>query len=311
MIITVTLNPAIDKTIELNSFEKGTLNRVKNSITNIGGKGINVSFTLKVLGVDSVATGLLGGEEEDIFLKELKKSNIKASFCNQGYGVRTNIKIMEENGTLTELNEAGPNVSEKVIQDFIEKYQELVQKDDLVILSGSVPNGVSDHIYEQLIQIAHKEGAKVILDADGPLFVNGIEAFPDVVKPNEEELLHYGKLINEEGDLFHIVRCLLNKGIPMILLSMGSKGAYVFPNHSEYYYDVSALEVPVKSTVGAGDSLTAGWATAIVKEMSILEAIRFSIAVSAATVMTTGTMPPEKENVEKLLSKVKIETRKW
>lgn len=313
MIITVTLNPALDRTIELQSLKKGTLNYIEKSMSNIGGKGINVSLTLAALEIQSLATGFAGGEGRNEILQCLKGKNIRTHFCDTGSEVRTNVKIMEEDGTLTELNEAGPQIEEQSLEKFVRDYGTRVEKGDLVVLSGSVPGGVPEDIYGRLIRIAHRKGAKVILDADGPLFAQGVEAVPDIIKPNEEELFRYGNRIfpDREKNLLEVAETLLKKGIPTVLVSMGKKGAYFFSHCSEEYYYSPAPEVPVRSSVGAGDSFVAAWSAATERGMSAKEAARYSMAVSAAAVMTAGTTPPEKKEIKELLSKVKIETRKW
>lgn len=310
MIYTVTLNPAIDKTIQLNNLKPGALNIVEKSLTNIGGKGINVSMVLKELGSESTALGLAGGENGRYITEELTRSAISNLFLATGKETRTNIKIMEQDGTLTELNEKGAFVEESLVNEFVKEVETRITEGDILVLSGTVPEGVPATIYADLIKIAHDKGAKAILDADGELFSNGIVAGPDVIKPNISEFARYLNEANEEtiseDIIIEGVKKLFKNSISQIILSMGAKGAYFFDRNSEEILYCNALSVQVKSTVGAGDSMAAAWAYALDKGYTFDESVKLAVAVSAAAVTTPGTMAPNIEKVKELESQVSI-----
>ena len=311
MIYTVTLNPAIDKTIQIGHFEKGALNRVEHCLTNLGGKGINVSFALKALGAESVALGLAGGENGRQIIQGLEDAHIENHFLETGMETRTNIKIMEKDGTLTELNEAGAEVSKDLAEAFCSLVEERVKKGDILVLSGSVPGGIPATIYRDLTYLAHEKGARVILDADGELFAYGVEAGPDVVKPNEEELHRYIMKRQPEEQMQKQVQYLLERGIKQVILSRGEKGACFFEAGLEEFWNCPAIPVEVCSTVGAGDAMAAAWAYAMDHTFSWQEAVKLAMAASAAAVTTPGTMSPTVEVVRSLEDKVRLNVEKF
>ena len=318
MIYTVTLNPAIDRTIQLNTLKPGALNVVEKSLTNIGGKGINVSMVLKELGSESTALGLAGGENGRYITEELTRAGINNVFSDTGKETRTNVKIVEVDGTLTELNEKGAFVEESLVNEFVKEVEARITEGDILILSGSVPVGVPITTYADLIKIAHSKGAKAILDADGGLFSEGIKAGPDVIKPNISEYIRYLKkegcfeeevFFSEdflsERIIIEGAKKLFEKNISQIVLSMGAKGAYFFDRNSEEILYCNALPVQVQSTVGAGDSMVAAWAYALSKEYAFEKSVKLAIATSAAAVTTPGTMAPNIEKVKELESQIK------
>lgn len=312
MIYTVTLNPAIDKTIQVARLEKGTLNRVQNSLINIGGKGINVSFVLKALEEQSVALGLAGGKGGRQIREGLLQEGITSVFLETSQEIRTNIKIMENDGTLTELNETGVEIPVELVDSFIQIVEARIGEGDILILSGSVPKGVPKTIYRDLIELAHRKGAKAILDADGELFTQGVEAGPEMVKPNYEEFLRYAGISRKCGEdrLIAEAKKLFEKGISHVILSAGKDGAYFLDARESSCFYCPALQVEVSSTVGAGDAMVAAWACALARGYENEKAMRLSIAASAAAVTTPGTMPPVIEKVQELERKVKWVVRK-
>ena len=170
MIVTVTMNPAIDKTAEVDQFVYQGLNRLKNVIQDAGGKGINVSKTIKALGSDTVATGFLAGNAGVVINKVLKEKGIKADFIEVDGETRTNMKVVEPGGILTELNEPGPQISEENVRNLVEKLEDYANEKTLFILAGSIPKGVSSDIYGTIIKKVKEKKASVFLDADGELF---------------------------------------------------------------------------------------------------------------------------------------------
>ena len=170
MIITVTMNPAIDKTVEIDTLKPGGLNRIRKVEYDAGGKGINVSKTIHELGGESIATGFLGGNAGRTIENVLDARKIRHDFIWVDGETRTNTKVFEENGAVTELNEPGPAISEDQMQEFMKKLEGYAGEDTLIVLSGSIPGGVGKDIYARIIRMAHEKGSQVLMDADGEAF---------------------------------------------------------------------------------------------------------------------------------------------
>ena len=170
MIVTVTMNPAIDKTVDITRLEKGDLNRIKRVEMDAGGKGVNVSKTIRALGGDSIATGFIGGNSGIIIKNVLSELGITTDFVMVEGETRTNLKVVEEKGDVTELNEPGPQVSAGQLEELICRLEGYAAKDTLFVLAGSIPAGVPKDVYRKITERVHEKGAKVLLDADGELF---------------------------------------------------------------------------------------------------------------------------------------------
>lgn len=208
MIITVTMNPAIDKTVDIGAFEHGGLNRIQRVVLDAGGKGINVSRTVKELGGTTIATGFLAGNSGAVIEKMLEEYGIQADFVHVGGETRTNIKVVEQDGTVTELNEPGPSVTPEQTEALLEKLEAYADSNTLFVLAGSIPQGIGKDIYRVITEKVHAKGAAVLVDADGALFARSLAAVPDIVKPNRvelEEYFHAEHLSDRETDRKSVV----------------------------------------------------------------------------------------------------------
>jgi len=310
MIITVTMNPAVDKTVEVETLQCGELNRLENIINDAGGKGINVSKTIKALGGSSLATGFIGGSSGMSIENVLNKMQIKCDFVHIDAQTRTNMKVVEKSGRVTELNEPGPQITKSDMQKLINKLENYAKEDTLFIFAGSVPNSVDKNIYKLLIEKIKKKGSKVFLDADGELFTQALEAKPNIIKPNRFELETLYKMENKasENELIDMGKKLLDGGIDLVVISLGKEGA-LFLNKDKVL-KCDALKVEAHSTVGAGDAMVAALAYSINNNMSFEDCIKLAIATSAGAVTTKGTKPPALELVEKLKQQVIIKNLK-
>lgn len=306
MIVTVTMNPAIDKTADLVKLEVGSLNRLKNVIMDAGGKGINVSKTIKALGGKTIACGFIGGSGGVVIEQVLREQGITSDFIKIENGTRTNLKIVEENGFVTELNEPGPVVTEEEIGAIKEKLISYAGEDTLFILAGSIPNGVDKGIYKTITQMVKQKGAKVFLDADGELFVNALEGAPDIIKPNRSELEEYfhKDYRVDEKELVEMGRKLMEKGIGMVAISLGQMGALFLTK--DKVIKCPGLKVEAHSTVGAGDAMVAALSYGLSLNQEIETCVKLAVATSAGAVTTKGTKPPTKELVEELMERVQI-----
>lgn len=308
MIVTVTMNPAIDKTIDIEKLERGDLNRIKRVEQDAGGKGINVSKTIKALHGTTIASGFIGGASGAFIEEVLQKNGIETDFVVLEGNTRTNTKVVESTGEVTELNEPGPVVTDEKLEELINKLLGYAGKETLFVLAGSVPAGVSKDIYRILIEKLHEKGAKVFLDADGELFVNALEAGPDMIKPNRKELEELFKLDYRasEQELVKLGERLLEKGIEMTAVSLGQMGALFLTK--DWKIKCPGLKVQAHSTVGAGDAMVAALSYAWDQKIGKEESATLAMATSAGAVTTIGTKPPSKETIEELAKQVTIVT---
>ena len=306
MIITVTLNPALDKTIKIDEFKIGSVNRIVATRVDAGGKGINVSKVIKELQQESLALGFLGGSSGNHIKSYLDDLNINNDFIFVKGETRTNIKIIDRvNNTHTDINENGPSLVIEDITRIKEKIMKYCKQDSLVVLSGSVPSEVQGDIYSEIIKDIKSKGGKVILDADGELLIEGIKAGPYMVKPNIEELEKaFGISIDNQDEVIEVAKRILAYGVKYVVISQGSEGS-IFISQDKVA-KVPGIKVEVKSTVGAGDSMVAALAIAVEQDYSFEEAIKLACATSTANVMTEGTQTGRFIDIEKLKKEIVI-----
>lgn len=304
MIHTLTLNPALDKTVVIPEFRINTVNRVVTSRLDPGGKGINVSKVIKKMGGNSLATALLGGSTGQQILSMLDQQGIDVDYIDVHGQTRTNLKIIDpESKTNTDINEPGFVLSEEQEQVIFHHFVGQLQPGDIVILAGSVPAGAQTDIYARYIKACTERGTKVFLDADGDLFIHGVRARPYLVKPNQDELGRFvGHALNSLEEIKEAALALSSFGIPKVIVSMGSLGALYVTEGACLY--APALSVPVGSTVGAGDSMVASLALAEEQGLSVSESLRLATATGAANVMCSGTQAADMEQIKALLPMV-------
>lgn len=306
MIITVTMNPAIDKTVDIDCMERGGLNRIQHVELDAGGKGINVSKTIKSLGGNSLATGFLGGKAGETIEGVLKEWEIQTEFVYVDGETRTNLKVVEKQGDVTELNEPGPVVTEAQVEELLAKLESYANEETLFVLAGSIPKGVNKNIYGVITERVHAKGAKVLMDADGELFVQALKAHPDMIKPNRVELEAYYHLDDSasESELENMGRSLVEEGTELAVISMGRQGAMFLTK--DRTIRCPGLNVKAHSTVGAGDAMVAALAYSWNVKSGLEDTIRLGMATSAGAVTTIGTKPPTRDVVEKLAAQVVI-----
>lgn len=307
MIITVTMNPAIDKTVEIEQLVPNGLNRIQKVEYDAGGKGINVSKTIHELGGESLAMGFLGGNTGKTIENVLTSWNVRHDFIWVDGETRTNTKVFEKSGGVTELNEPGPVISDVQVEELIRKICGYTDKETLVVLAGSIPAGVNKNIYATITERVHEKGGSVLMDADGELFRSALKASPDIIKPNQLELEEYigadYKLSMEE--LKDLAEKFQANGIRTVAISMGKAGAMIV--RDKFAARCPALSVKAHSTVGAGDAMVAALAYSWDKKLGDEETVRLCIATSAGAVTTVGTKPPARSVVDELIPQVELE----
>ncbi|WP_226085183.1 1-phosphofructokinase [Mesobacillus sp. S13] len=300
MIYTLTLNPSVDYIVEADEIQLGSLNRTLNETKLPGGKGINVSRVLSSLGVESKATGFIGGFTGRYVEEFLNREGVQTGFVNVEGDTRINVKI--KSGSETEINARGPEISSHAIDSLKEQIMKLGNGDYLV-LAGSIPASMPDSIYEEVVQICRDTGAEIIVDAEGDLLKDILCHRPFLIKPNHHELgQFFNKEITDADEAIFYGKKLVEAGAKNVIVSLAEKGAVFINEHDAYKSTVPQGEV--KSSVGAGDSMVAGFLAQYLKSRDIKEAFRYSVASGSATAFSIGLCTPDK--VEKILPEVKI-----
>ena len=306
-VVTVTLNPALDKTVVIPRLDVGGLNRVKKLRIDPGGKGINVARVLNGFGINVKATGLLAGSQGHLLLNYLNSENISADFLTIPGETRTNLKIVDDSSNVTtEINETGFEVAPSDMNVFKAKLVTLLEQASFLVLSGSLPFKVESDIYRELIELANHKGVKTILDADDKALAEGIQAVPFAVKPNIHELEKLvGCKMADDRDIVCACRLLLERGIQIIIVSMGAQGAIVMNCQEAYRLRVKAI-IP-KSTVGAGDSMVGALAYSLLSKHSLVETAQWAVAAGTVTALQSGTQVCSLQQVRQFLHQVSIE----
>ncbi len=307
MIITVTLNPAVDKTVEVDNCTINTVNRISSIKLDAGGKGINVSKVVKGLGGESISLGVLAGGTGEYIKNYIDDEKIQNDFNFVSGETRTNIKIVDSvKGTNTDINEPGSVISGEDIKKVKEKIFSKAKQNDILVLSGSVPLGVEKNIYQLWIKEAKELGVKTILDADGELLKQGILAGPYLIKPNIHELEKlFDVTIQDIAEVTRLCQSIFDYGVNIIAVSLGAEGALFMKRDKTIL--AHGIKVKVKSTVGAGDSMVAALAFALDSGYSFEKAVTLSVASATAGVMTEGTTAGKLQDILNIEKQVVFE----
>lgn len=307
MILTVTLNPCVDKTIYLDQLEIGLYNRVKSTRTDLSGKGLNVSTILNDLREDTLCMGF-NFRNNGAYLEEtLNRRGVKHNFILVDGSIRTNIKLVDQSCmVMTEVNEAGHFVSAGAVDKLIDEIDVRLDHTHILVMSGSVPPGVPTDIYARLIQMAHRKDVLTILDTAGEPLRLGIEAKPFLIKPNSHEFEQIFKAEMKAGTgPLEIARRLVDGGIPYLCISMGAEGALLLDR--QHTYRAKALPVEARGLTGAGDSMVAAMCYAIRKNMGTEDMLRYAMAAAAGSVRQEGTLLARAADIRELLPEVELD----
>lgn len=284
MVYTITLNPALDYTIGIRNLKINEINLSETEHISPGGKGINVSTILKRLEIDSVALGFISGFTGDEIKRIIENEQIKTDFIKLEEGnSRINVKILEENSE-TAINSQGPLVGQK---DILKLYQKLerLKKDDFLILSGSIPKGIQEDIYKTICEKIQDKNIKIIVDSTRDLLLNTLKYEPFLIKPNNHELgeIFNTKISNKEQAIKYAKK-LQEKGAKNVLVSMGEKGSVLIDESGKVYQKEVIQNKKIINTVGAGDSMVAGFLAGYLKYANYEKALNLGIASATATV---------------------------
>lgn len=298
-VVTVTLNPAIDQTLSIPGFAVGQVNRVAESRSDAGGKGVNVASFLADLGVEVIATGFLGSDNAAPFENLFLRKRIEDRFVRIAGSTRVGIKIVDGHQT-TDINFPGLSPNADDLAELNSRIAALAVPGRWFVLSGSVPPGVRSGIYASMIDSIHGKGGCVALDTSGPALREALASRPEVVKPNVDEL---SELVGHEpGDLPAAARAL---GVQRVAVSMGEAGAVFVDGESALL--ARPPRVPVRSTVGAGDAMVAGLVYGMIRELPLEEAARFATASGAYAVTRVGSGIEDPGEHRELMHRVQIE----
>ncbi len=302
MIYTITLNPSIDYVVELENLTLNKLNRIENEKKYPGGKGINVSRVLHRLGADTTALGFIGGFTGRFIEDWLKKEGISTQFVNVEEDSRINIKLKAANGGETEINGQGPFISPEKYRQFEKKLLQ-VQPGDTIVLSGSIPSSLSSFLYEELTYFLGQRGIRMVVDIAGPVLAKAAARRPFLMKPNHHEL---GQLFNARLETVEEAipygRRLQQMGPEHVIVSFADKGALLFTPEAVYMSDVP--KGTVIHSVGAGDSMVAGFIASYDQTGDVLSAFKTAVAAGSATAFSQDLC--HKELVDQLRKSVRI-----
>ncbi|WP_122646932.1 1-phosphofructokinase [Enterococcus mediterraneensis] len=300
MIYTVTLNPSIDYIVHVDDFQVDQLNRMTKDLKLPGGKGLNVSRILKRLEVPSTAVGFLGGFTGDFINGWLKAEQIKAEFTPIQEDTRINIKL--KSTTETEINGLGPTIQPDEIEG-LKKVLSAVSHKDIVVFSGSKPANLPEGFYNELIALVTQKGAEFIIDTTGKDLLKALEQKPLLVKPNNHELAElYQTTFDSIEDILPYGKKLLEDGAQHVIISMAGDGALLFTKNGVYQSNV--LKRPVKNSVGAGDSMIAGFIGNYAQTKDSVTAFQWGVACGSATAFSDDLAA--RELIDTLLPEVVI-----
>ena len=307
MIATVTLNPSLDKTVTVEGLIIDEANRWTSMRTDPGGKGINVSRVIHELGGETVAYGFMGGVDGHVLERLLSQQGVPFNFTPIAGDIRSNFIITNlKTRCQTRIDAPGPRISKEELDNLMARITHIEPKPDYLVLAGSVPPGVPDDIYADIIGEAKKQGIKVVLDSDDDWLKAGVKAQPNVIKPNVHEAAEMlGVRLKNEEAIIQAVRVLVAQGIDIVAISRGKDGLIIA--NETVILKVTPPEVEVRSTVGAGDSAIAGLVMKLSKGAGVEEAARLAAAAGTATALTPGTELCLLEDVEKILPQITIE----
>ena len=305
MITTVCMNPALDKTVTVDSLQKGQVNRIRSSRTDVGGKGVNVAVVARRLQLDAQVIGIAGEDGLIRIRQAMDAEGVQHAFLPVEGAVRVNTKVVSLDGSgVTELNESGPAMTADVLAEFFALAREKAQGSDAVVITGSLPPNCPAGTYRELIRAL--SGTRCILDVGGAELVLGVEARPFLVKPNHHELAAALRTeLKTMEDIRRGAQSLVDAGAENVVVSLGKDGALYVGAEGAFF----APEVPVEvhSTVGAGDALVGGLLYGLTKYGTMREAFRCGVAAGTASVMTEGTQLIVPEDFHRLLGRVHIE----
>lgn len=300
MIYTVTFNPAIDYVVELVSFNIGEINRTTREYMNLGGKGVNVSRVLTNLEVPNVALGFVAGFTGDALRNGLERMGVKTDFISLEEGntrINVNIKGVEE----TDINARGPEIPNSAIDELFKKLDNL-QSGDTLVLAGSIPTSLPNDMYERIMERLYGKGIRFVVDATRDLLVKSLKYEPFLIKPNNHELGEiFGLELTKDNEIIYYARELKKQGAKNVLISMAGDGA-ILVDENDVAHKIGTPKGKVKNSVGAGDSMVAGFCAGYLEKGDYKYALRMGTAAGSASAFSESLAT--KQEVIDLLDKI-------
>ena len=286
MIYTVTFNPSLDYIVSVDDFKLGLTNRTSSELMLPGGKGINVSTVLMNLGIENTALGFTAGFVGKEIIRRLHEMGVKSEFIQISEGVsRINLKLKSIDGT--EINGAGPVISKDKVEELMKKLEELGEG-DVLFLAGSIPSSMPDDMYEQIMARLDGKGVMIVVDATKDLLVNVLKYHPFLVKPNNHELGQmFGRKLKTEDEIIECAKELQDRGAVNVLVSMAGDGALLVAEDGHIYKE-GVCRGTVKNSVGAGDSMVAGFLAGYLEKGDYEYALKLGTASGGATAFSYG-----------------------
>lgn len=306
-IVTVTLNPAVDQTVFIERFRPGSVNRTSRHHLQAGGKGVNVSALIGSYGIPSIATGFLGRENHSLFSELFRKTSVTDAFVKLPGATRTGIKIIDESTReTTDINFPGLEPAFPDLARFESKLRKLAVEGRWFVLAGSLPKGIGVDFFTEIIALLKKRGAKVAVDTSGEALRAAIDGGVDLIKPNEYELAEYlGTPLEDFGSKAAAALEIQRTKVPHVILSLGGEGAlFVTPENALM---ASAPPVKVVSTVGAGDSLLAGYLAGLLTGCKPVERARLATVFAWSTLGNLTRELPAKDVIGRMMPKIKVQ----
>ena len=281
MIYTVTFNPSLDYIVSVKDFRPGMTNRTSSELMLAGGKGINVSIVLGNLGIKSTALGFIAGFTGDEIVRRLHNGGINSEFIKINDGIsRINIKLKSIDGT--EINGQGPHIDSSHIEQLMNRLRRL-ESGDVLVLAGSIPAGISDNIYKDIMDMLKDKGVQIVVDATSRLLTNVLEYKPFFIKPNQHELGDiFNVTLNTQEEVIPYALKLKKMGAVNVCVSMSGKGAILVADDGNVY-KAKAPDGILKNSVGAGDSLVAGFLSGWIEKKDYEYAFRKGVATGSAS----------------------------
>lgn len=300
MIYTVTFNPSLDYVMNVPNFKEGVVSRSENEEVYAGGKGINVSYVLKNLGIDSISLGFIAGFTGDKIEQMLTESGCHTDFIGLTKGFsRINVKLKGENES--DINGAGPSIDRDSLKILLYKIEKL-KDGDILVLAGSIPKSLSEDIYKDIMISLKDKNIKIVVDATNDLLVNVLEYKPFLIKPNNHELGEiFNKELKTEDEIIFYAKKLQEKGAQNVLVSMAGDGAILLTAQNEVYKSIVPKGKLINS-VGAGDSMVAGFLYGYLETGDYQNAFKLGVATGSASAFSSGLAT--KDKVEELLKQL-------
>ncbi len=304
MILTVCMSPSTDVTIELDTFNVGKTNFVKNKTFSFGGKALNVAIGVKRLGGESFATGLMYNENGYVFENALNKEGVPFTFAWNKGRVRENYKFIDSRSMLTEVNDVGQEITKEKAEEVLNLIRLQSSRSSVTVLSGGLPKNLPPEFYGEMVKAVHANSLKIV-DASAQRLFSAIAEGVDLVKPNIDELESaLGRTVSDQQDMLQGCQELINRGAKRVLLSLGKQGAIITDGTRSYH--CKSMNVAVNSTVGAGDAMVAAAALKLKENAPLSEILRSGVAAGTARVMSMSKTSFTIEKYNDVISNLRV-----